>query len=214
MGTGMFTIHNKVRGRDNRTQRATAPVHHRLAPRVGDEQLRLRRGRPLQVTEDFLFRNFAALKEQHGKGIIEVRSPSGEIIPLDQISHEEIEAHADTLPTIPNMPPPPLPNFPLDDAKRDKPAGQVMPTEPGYNLDESGNLLDSDAKPALLDLAPKETGTVPGEVAPSPSLGSSEEATLEAALQAAGEEEGEPEQHEPTGHPSQHPHGKKGKKKA
>lgn len=186
----MFTIHNKVRGRDNRTQRAAAPVHHRLVPRIGDEQLRLRRGRPLQVSADFLTRNFAALKEQHGQGIIEVRTPEGNAIALDQISQEDVDQRLARLPTELRLPPPPLPNFPLDDARKDTPAGYAIPIEPGYDLDETGGRLDPNAKPALLDLAPKENPPAQIEEIPPPPA-DPDTAALEAALQAASEE-GEP----------------------
>lgn len=115
----MYTIHSTVRGRHNRTQRAMSPTHLRFQQRIGAEQSRLLRGRPLHITEDKLLRDLEELKTKQRQGILEVRTADGRRFDLE------------TLRPAPLAAPTPLPNPPLDSAANDKPAGQPIPSFEG-----------------------------------------------------------------------------------
>lgn len=114
-----YAIHSTVRGRHNRTQRAMAPAHFRLQQRVGADQARLVRGRPLIITEDKLLRDLEELKRKQKQGILEIRTADGRRFDLESLQ------------PVPMAAPTPLPNPPLDSAANDVPAGQPMPTFEG-----------------------------------------------------------------------------------
>jgi hypothetical protein len=114
-----YAIHNTVRGRHNRTLRAQQPVHHRFKQVIGDAQRRLIRGRPLVLGEDEFKRHLEDIKAKAALGILEVRTPAGEVVDLETLK-----------PVVP-PPAPPLPHPPLDTIARDLPWGQEMSSHPG-----------------------------------------------------------------------------------
>lgn len=114
-----FAIHNTVRGRTNRTQRAASAVHHRLVQRLGPSQARVRRGRPVILTEDAFLAQLDEIKQKVALGVIEVRSLDGRLVDLDTLE-----------PAVPVV----IPRRPepvMDSAANDKPAGEKMGMYPG-----------------------------------------------------------------------------------
>lgn len=156
----MYGVYNTVRGRQNRSQRAAAPIHHRLKQVVGVEQSRVVRGRPLIITEDRLLRDIDELKMKSRLGVLEVRTLDGRKFDLE------------TLTAVSAGPSAPLPNPPLDSISNDLPAGIPMATLPGGKT--PGTLPDytpeEDAPPdgeevhIPADFLPEESEEVDGEV--------------------------------------------------
>lgn len=155
MGT-MYAIHNTVRGRHNRTQRAAAPAHFRFQQRVGAAQTRLVRGRLLMVTEEALLRDLEELKKKQKAGILEVRTLDGRVLDLETMQPAPLPATT------------PLPNPPLDSAANDKPAGQPMPQFPGGQPVQSLPEYSSEE-----DMVPGESVEIPSDFLPDPEPGTS-----------------------------------------
>ena len=141
-----FHLHNTTRGRGNRTLRAQAPAHLRFKQYVTNTQLRLIRGRPLLVSEDTVRANLDELRQKSQQGILELRTVDGRLVDLSTLKAPEFFGT-----------PSPLPNFPLDDANLDKPAGERMTPFAGENA------FVNEQTPALLQGAP-EVFEVPEEV--------------------------------------------------
>ena len=133
-----FHLHNTTRGRGNRTLRAQAPAHLRFKQYVTGTQLRLIRGRPLLISAELVRANLPELQQKNKQGILELRTMDGRLVDLTTL---EAPAFFGS---------PPLPNFPLDDANRDKPAGENLPRFAGENV------LVNDQRPALLQEAPED----------------------------------------------------------
>lgn len=158
---GTYAIHNTVRGRHNRAQRAAQPQHHRFKHYIAGQ--RLIRGRPLTITEEQFQAGLADIKAKAAVGILEVRTPDGRLLDLETMQ-----------PVAPAPPSPPLPNPPDDSIANDKPWGETIPRYPGEEPPPEGReepKLVSDLESTEEDEeAPSEhssVGTNPTEPAPS-----------------------------------------------
>jgi hypothetical protein len=159
-----FLIHSTVRGRHNRTQRAAQPAHHRFKQYIGDQQLRLIRGRPLALTEEAFQKALPEIKAKAALGILEVRTPGGERIDLETLQ-----------PVAPAAPSAPLPNPPADSIANDQPWGETIPRyagdepDPGAPQEEPKLLsgLESTEEDEEPPAEGSSLGTSPTEPAPS-----------------------------------------------
>lgn len=139
----LYYIHNTVRSRHNRTIRAQSPVHGGMRQHIGGTY-RLVRGRPLAFTADQMGTHREELMTKERLGLIEVRLADGRRVDLQTGEPMPLGA----VPPVNSTP-----NFPLDSAANDKPAGEAMPQFPGDVpiTDEDPNKV-----PDLLKEAPSD----------------------------------------------------------
>jgi hypothetical protein len=165
----VFRIVNTTRSRFNRVQRSAAPQHGRFKQYVLAEQLRLVRGRSIEITEEQLLANLEELRQKWQDGALEVQTPDGRAVDLFTLTAPE------------PLPPPAQPNFPLDSLANDaarlglEKIGQPIPQfEGGTTLEEVGSVPDGDpAEAGLTETAPEEP-VVEEEPAPETPVGTME----------------------------------------
>jgi hypothetical protein len=109
-----YFIHSTVRARHTRLKRMKAPVHAALLQHIGG--LRVRRKRPVPVTEEKLGEIIHELRKAHVDGRLELRTADGRIVDL----------HTGE-PQGPAPVPRPVAGALPDSAARDKPAGIPLP---------------------------------------------------------------------------------------
>lgn len=133
----LYMIHNTVRARHNRTQRAAAAQHGRFKHHIGEAQQRLVRGRPLVFTEKQVGDNIEELRAKQAAGILDVRTPDGRWVDLET----GLTSGAHPLPK--------RPAFKLDSVADDTQIGQYMAP---YLGDDGAQpqILPPGQKPALL----------------------------------------------------------------
>lgn len=115
----LYAIHSVVRGRANRTLRASTPGSSALKQYLFGNKYRLVRGRPVKVTKQEVLANLPELKQKAKLGLVELRTMSGAKVDLETMVAE------------PERKPAPMPNVRLDSVNNDKPIGQPMPKYPG-----------------------------------------------------------------------------------
>lgn len=132
----VFFIHNTVRSRHNRTQRAQAPTHRGMKQHIGGTH-RVIRGRALALTEDLLRLHLEEIKTKQEQGLIVVKTGDGRLVDLRTLA---------PVAALPVSEPLPVPV--LDSIQNDKPAGENRPQLAG-GLAENA-VIDENATPSLL----------------------------------------------------------------
>lgn len=153
-----FLIHSTTRSPKTRLLRARAAQHPRHTRFILDTQRRLIPNRPVAVSKDELLRNLPALKELHSQGILEVKTPTHQLVDLDTI--EAMAPPAD----------PPLPKRVLDSIANDPPRGRTfLKTDLRADVDANPSapvqVRNTDPVPALLPL-PQHPGVITPAVPP------------------------------------------------
>lgn len=136
-----YAVHSVVRGRHNRTERASLPQKPKRKQYIGVEQFRLTHGRPLLITEEYLHAHLEELRAKQAGHILEVRTTDGRKVDL-----ATLEANA-------ALPAAPKPEFQLDSVNNDK----NYPGIPGHLLARNvggddltiPEVLKGNEKPAL-----------------------------------------------------------------
>ena len=165
-----YVVHVVSHSKHNRTERANLPKNPRKRQYVGDAQMRVVRGRPIVVSEEYLQKNLESLRKQAAAHCIEVRTPDGRRVDLATM---QIEAAP---------PVQPLPNMPLDSLANDKnpvyPPGWVF--VPPYVSDDQTvpQLVGEGQQPALMKEALEDANGRPTSPGPleieEPAAGESE----------------------------------------
>lgn len=143
-----YAIHSLVRRQKTKLTRTTAPKRHRFMLHIGGGDIKVRRGkhRPTVIREGLFMRHLRDIKEKADAGMIEVRTPTGQLVDLD------------TFEVAPLPPPKPTPDPPVDTAADDKPAGEPQRVYP------EGRAIDEEPEtPALADATLPEGEEPPPE---------------------------------------------------
>lgn len=107
-----FMIHNVAHHPKTRLQRYQAPSHPRHKQFILKTQRRLIPNKPIEVSEKELFENIEELRSLHRRGIVEVKTKSGQVVDIHALKLE------------PKLPDPPKPKFRPDSAQNDPPRGK------------------------------------------------------------------------------------------
>ena len=111
----VYVIHNVVRRQHTRLKRQLAAGRHRFNQMVGGGDLRIPRGRSRPVGKSFIEKHLKELKEKIEAGMLEVKTPGGQLINLS------------TMKVAAPSPPKPMPDPPTDTAADDKNQGSPKP---------------------------------------------------------------------------------------
>ncbi len=111
-----YVIHVVSHAKHNRSARAALPKNPSKRQYLGENQIRVVRGRPRVVTEDFVKKYLSQLMAKQEAHEIEVRTPDGRKVDLLTLTPEPVPAVT------------PLPHPPLDSVANDK----RFPTPVGY----------------------------------------------------------------------------------
>lgn len=140
-----YLVRSVIRGRSNRTARATQVGRRGFVQRIAGGTILVRRARPARITEAVLKANLAELKKAVLEHRVVVTTPAGQLVDLE------------TFEVAPPVADKPLPNPPLDSAKNDKNEGigyHVPPNPTGTpqnaekpELLQRGSLLDEEDEP-------------------------------------------------------------------
>jgi hypothetical protein len=133
-----FYIHNTIRSRHNRTQRAGAATHRGMKQYIGGTH-RVIRSQPLAMSEDVFKKHLEEIKAKAKQGLIQVKTRDGRLVDLETLT-----------PTTPVREGNPLPQPPLDSIQNDMPAGENRPQFAG-GLPEMKTEEQEGAKPALFE---------------------------------------------------------------
>lgn len=109
-----YFLHSAARARHNRGQRSRAPGRATFVHKV--EGLTVRRSRPVKISEERLQQLLPQISQAVAHGRLEVRTGDGRLVDLS--TFQAVGA----APAVP-----PQPNFLLDSAAFDKPAGGEVP---------------------------------------------------------------------------------------
>lgn len=108
-----FCLHSLVRSPRTRVARAKAPVHIRRQQFVLKTQQRLLPGRRIMLNEDAFKANLNEIRDLVRQGILEVRTPAGQIVDVNTFAISPLEQQL-------------MPHPRLDDANNDPPAGRAV----------------------------------------------------------------------------------------
>lgn len=174
-----YQVVSTVRKPTTRMLRAASPVHHRLKQYLFNGSKtptrRLVRNRAVVITEAELKLNLKELQDKCKAGILEVRTMSGRLVNLKDMS------------VAPEKPVPPLPHPPLDSVANDVPAGVHEPMFMG-----GATIIDPAADQVAAELAERkreEFEDLPSEGASNVSS-EEQQAAFEDPAQEAPEEAG------------------------
>jgi len=134
----VFYIHNTIRSRHNRTQRAASASHRGMKQYIGGTH-RVIRSQPLAMAESVFRTHLDEIKAKAKEGLIQVKTRDGRLVDLESLT-----------PTTPVMEGNPLPKPPLDSIQNDMPAGENRPQFPG-GLPEVQTEEQLNKKPSLFD---------------------------------------------------------------
>lgn len=109
-----YVIHNVAHHPKTRHIRAAAPTAIRHKQFILKTQRRLIPNKPIELTDAEVLDNLEELLSLESRGIVELRTRSGEIVDLK------------TFQVQPKLPPPPLPKFRQDSAQNDPPRGKPV----------------------------------------------------------------------------------------
>jgi hypothetical protein len=112
----VYYLHNTSRSIENRTLRSLASKRDGAVQYI--DHLRFVRGRPVEVSEEFLEKNSVQIRESIALGLLELRTADGL-----KVGMETREVETPPAPT-------PLPDFKPDSIHNDKPTGRAMPIYP------------------------------------------------------------------------------------
>jgi len=110
-----YQIHNGSRAIHNRSLRSQMPQHGGHKQYVCKAELRLIRGRPLEVSDLQLQEHLEELQEKQEQGLVYVTTVDGHMVDLL------------TMEVSPSVPESPRPTPALDSAANDKAGGEVIP---------------------------------------------------------------------------------------
>jgi len=182
-----YFIHNTSRSRHNRTQRYAAASHRGMKQHLGGGEHRIVRARALALSEAQFMKHLEEIKGRVKAGLLEVRLADGSKLDVE------------TLEVTPNLPSPPLPNFPLDSIANDKNKGigEVIPPYVGDDQSSMPAVLPPGKLPAVLekkaeeDRAALEAKQAEEEAAKKKAedLDAAEEGALKKAIAESGDDE-------------------------
>lgn len=132
-GVVYYLIRSVIRGRSNRTARASQTGRRGFVQRFAGGTILVRRARPARVTEAVLRANLEEIRKACAEHRVEIATLQGQVVDLVTFEVQPLAVSK------------PLPNPPLDSAKNDKNQGI------GYNVppNPTGTPLDA-PKPELL----------------------------------------------------------------
>lgn len=145
-----FVLHNTVRRRHTRLKRMQAASRHRFKQYVAGA-VRVTRNRPRPVKQSFIEKHLEELKAKEKAGLMEVRTPGGQLVDLN------------TMTAAPPPAPKPLPHPPMDSAANDEPMGAPMP------IYREGKGVDEPVEPPALANDDIPEGIEPESPAPEPT---------------------------------------------
>jgi hypothetical protein len=137
--TKIYVLQSTVRGRHNRTKRASVPGRQPFVQRIAGGRILVRRARPARITEAVLLAHLDEIKLAVARHQLVVTTNDGKPVDLETLTAGAPAAAAS-----------PRPNPPLDSAKND-PNENV-----GYNVPGApeGTTLDADVPEILQQVSP------------------------------------------------------------